>query len=128
MFFLGIIVGFYKGYGDDIDSHALILSFINIIENGEYSPSRYHGYPFAELFYGFFGYYFGFSADIPYYIPISDYQDVTIQPKFSQKKNPALFIEHRKNFLNGEIINEISGTVANNKKSTVINNIKARIP
>ena len=31
-------------------------------------------------------YYFGFSADIPYYIPISDYQDVTIQPKFSQKK------------------------------------------
>ena len=43
-------------------------------------------------------YYFGFSADIPYYIPISDYQDVTIQPKFSQKKNPALYIEHRKNF------------------------------
>ena len=62
LFFLGIIVGFYKGYGDDIDSHALIVSFINIIENGEYSPSRYHGYPFAELFYGFFGYYFGSFA------------------------------------------------------------------
>ena len=62
LFFLGIIVGFYKGYGDDIDSHALILSFINFIENGEYSPSRYHGYPFAELFYGFFGYYFGSFA------------------------------------------------------------------
>ncbi len=59
LFFLGIIVAFYKGYGDDIDSHALIISFINIIENGQYSASRYHGYPFAELFYGFFGYYFG---------------------------------------------------------------------
>lgn len=60
-------------------------------------------------------YYFGFSADIPYYIPISDYQDVTIQPKFSQKKNPALYIEHRKNFRNGEIITDFSGTIENQK-------------
>ena len=34
-------------------------------------------------------YYFGFSADIPYYIPINDYHDVTIQPKFSQKKKSS---------------------------------------
>ena len=60
-------------------------------------------------------YYFGFSVDIPYYIPISDYQDVTIQPKFSQKKNPALYIEHRKNFRNGEIITDFSGTIENQK-------------
>ena len=60
-------------------------------------------------------YYFGFSADIPYYIPISDYHDVTIQPKFSQKKNPALYIEHRKNFRNGEIVSDFSGTVENQK-------------
>ena len=60
-------------------------------------------------------YYFGFSADIPYYIPINDYHDVTIQPKFSQKKNPALYIEHRKNFRNGEIVSDFSGTVENQK-------------
>ena len=58
-------------------------------------------------------YYFGFSADIPYYIPISDYQDLTIQPKFSQKKNPAVYIEHRKNFRNGEIVTDFSGTIEN---------------
>jgi len=58
-------------------------------------------------------YYFGFSADIPYYIPINDHHDITIQPKFSQKKNPALYIEHRKNFRNGEIITDFSGTIEN---------------
>ena len=31
-------------------------------------------------------YYFGLSADIPYYIPFNDHHDITIQPKFSQKK------------------------------------------
>ena len=30
--------------------------------------------------------YFGFATDLPYYIPIDDYQDITIKPKFSQKK------------------------------------------
>ena len=55
LFFLGIITSIYKGYGDDTDSHALILSFITMIENGQYSASRYYGHPFAELFYGFFG-------------------------------------------------------------------------
>ena len=58
-------------------------------------------------------YYFGFSADIPYYIPINDHHDITIQPKFSQKKNPALYIEHRKNFINGEILTDFSGTIEN---------------
>jgi len=66
------------------------------------------------------------SSEIPYYLPFNDYHDITIKPRFSQKKNPALFIEHRKNFFNGEIINEISGTVANNKKSTVIKESKKR--
>ena len=62
LFFLGIITSIYKGYGDDTDSHALILSFITMIENGQYSASRYYGHPLAELFYGFFGYYFGSFA------------------------------------------------------------------
>ena len=35
--------------------------------------------------------------------------------KFSQKKNPALFIEHRKNFRNGEIVTDFSGTIENQK-------------
>ena len=66
---LGIITSKYKGYGDDIDSHALILSFINIIENGIYSPSRYYGYPFAEIFYGFLGYFFGsFASSLISYV------------------------------------------------------------
>ena len=69
LFFLGIITSIYKGYGDDTDSHALILSFITIIENGQYSASRYYGHPFAELFYGFFGYYFGsFTSSLLSYI------------------------------------------------------------
>ena len=34
-------------------------------------------------------------------------------PKFSSKKNPSLFLEHRKNFKNGNIRTELSGTVEN---------------
>ena len=57
--FIGIITSLYKGYGDDIDSHAMIHTFIRIIQEGLYEPSRFYGYPFAELFYGFFAYFFG---------------------------------------------------------------------
>ncbi len=56
---LGIQTSLYKGYGDDLDSHALILTFINVYESGVYSPSRFYGSPFGELFYGFIGYNFG---------------------------------------------------------------------
>ena len=56
---LGISTSFYKGYGDDLDSHSLILSFINAYENGVYSPSRFYGSPLGEIFYGFLGYNFG---------------------------------------------------------------------
>lgn len=56
---IGIITSIYKGYGDDLDSHALILSYINIYENGIYSASRFYGSPFAEFFYGFIGYNYG---------------------------------------------------------------------
>ena len=63
--------------------------------------------------------FFGLETDIPYYYPFSDFQDITITPKFSQKKNPALLIEHRKNFFNGEIRNEFSGTIENQKVNQV---------
>ena len=56
---LGIQTSLYKGYGDDLDSHGLILSFISAYENGVYSSSRFYGSPFGELFYGFIGYNFG---------------------------------------------------------------------
>lgn len=59
LIFLGILTSLYKGYGDDLDSHALILSFIGVLENGIYSPSRFYGSPFGELFYGYIGYNFG---------------------------------------------------------------------
>lgn len=97
-----------------------------------YFPYFSHASPLVKRKAGFISptflqnHYFGMSSEIPYYLPFNDYHDITIKPRFSQKKNPALFIEHRKNFLNGEIINEISGTVANNKKSTVIKESKKR--
>ncbi len=56
---LGIITSLFKGYGDDLDSHGLILSFISIYEKGVYSPSRFQGAPVAEILYGYLGYNYG---------------------------------------------------------------------
>ena len=56
---LGIVISIYKGYGDDIDSYAMIKTFIRIIKEGYYLPSRFYGYPFGELFYGFLAFHFG---------------------------------------------------------------------
>tara|TARA_B100001121_G_scaffold309285_1_gene335651 strand:- start:2243 stop:2695 length:453 start_codon:yes stop_codon:yes gene_type:complete len=56
---LGIQTSLFKGFGDDLDSHALILSFIGVLENGVYVPSRFYGSPFGEIFYGYIGYNFG---------------------------------------------------------------------
>lgn len=58
-FFIGIITSIYKGYGDDLDSHSLILSYTKVFEDGVYSPSRFYGSPVGELFYGFLGYNYG---------------------------------------------------------------------
>lgn len=56
---LGIQTSLFKGFGDDLDSHALILSFMGVLENGVYDPSRFYGSPLGELFYGYIGYNFG---------------------------------------------------------------------
>ena len=86
-----------------------------------YLPYFSHPSPLVKRKSGFLApnffntHFFGFGTDVPYYYPINDYHDVTVTPKFSQKKNPALLVEHRKNFFNGEIKNEISGTIENQK-------------
>ena len=56
--------------------------------------------------------FLGNSFEIPYYIAINDQHDLTLKPRFSTKKNPVAFLEHRKNFKNGEIFSEISGTIS----------------
>ena len=97
-----------------------------------YLPYFSHASPLVKRKAGFISpsfiqnHYFGFATDIPYYIPIDDHQDITVKPKFSQKKNPVLFVEHRKNFFNGEIFSEFSGTIENNKKKNGIKEDKKR--
>ncbi len=58
-----LVFGFYltllKGYGSDRDSPALIITFINFLEQGVYSPSRGYGHPIAEFIIGSLAYYFG---------------------------------------------------------------------
>jgi hypothetical protein len=64
----GIFLSRVVGYGDDIDTHRLIHTYLNVIENGIYLPSRYYGSPLAEFIIGFFSYFFGgiISAFISY--------------------------------------------------------------
>lgn len=55
----GIILSSIIGYGDDLDFTGLIFSFINVLENGVYTPSRFYGSPLGEFIIGFFAYFFG---------------------------------------------------------------------
>ena len=56
---VGLFTVNYKGYGDDLDQAGLIKTYISIVEEGIYIPSRYYGHLFAEIFIGFFSYNFG---------------------------------------------------------------------
>ena len=56
---VGLFTVNYKGYGDDLDQTGLIKTYISIVQEGIYIPSRYYGHPFAEIFIGFFSYNFG---------------------------------------------------------------------
>ena len=92
---LGFITSVSRGYGDDIDSFALILTFINFFENGTYTPSRYYGYPFAELFYGSSGYFLGsfYSTLFSYIFFITSLFVLSkIYLKDTDDKNKILFI------------------------------------
>ena len=97
-----------------------------------YLPYFSHASPLVKRKKGFISpsflqnQYFGFTAVTPYYYPISDYEDVTIKPRFSQNKTPAIFVEHRKNFLNGEIESQISGTIEKNIKDSGVTKGKNR--
>ena len=90
-----------------------------------YLPYFSHPSPLVKRKAGFLApnffqtYYFGLGSDLTYYYPFNDYHDITISPKFSQKKNPALYIEHRKNFRNGQITNVFSGTIENQKVNQI---------
>ena len=59
LFLFGIFISRIVGYGDDLDTAGLILTYLNIIENGVYSPSRAYGSPLAEFLIGSFSYFFG---------------------------------------------------------------------
>ena len=48
-----------KGYGSDGDTFGLINTFVNFIENDNYSPSRGYGHPIAELIIGLLSFNFG---------------------------------------------------------------------
>ena len=55
--FLAIYFAIEFGYG--IESEPGMFVFMNLIENGEYRPSRYFGQPVSEIILGFIGYFFG---------------------------------------------------------------------
>ena len=56
---IGIFICKIKGYGSDIDAYSLIKTFLGVIDNGAYSPSRYYGHPVPEILIGFLAYNFG---------------------------------------------------------------------
>ena len=56
--------------------------------------------------------YLGNSVDIPYYVTFDEFHDITFIPKINTKQAPVAYIEHRKNFKNGEILSELSGTIS----------------
>ena len=62
-YFFILFFGYYftllKGYGSDGDTIGLINTFVNFIQNNNYSPSRGYGHPIAELIIGFFSYNYG---------------------------------------------------------------------
>ncbi len=97
-----------------------------------YLPYFSHASPLVKRKAGFIAptflqsQYFGFSTELPYYYPLSNYEDITIKPRFSQKKTPSIFIEHRKNFINGQVESELSGTIEKNIKNTGSTKAKAR--
>lgn len=106
---IGVQTAIYKGFGDDLDSHALILTFMDLYENGYYSPSRYQGSLVAEIFYGFLGYNYGsfLSAFLSYIFFISSliiFFKSFSNAKFDNKdlllfivvcfSNPVLFLDN----------------------------------
>lgn len=59
LFFFGLYLSFQIKYGGDIDSHAVILSFLKMLKDGIYIPNRFYGSLVGELILGFIAYNFG---------------------------------------------------------------------
>ena len=87
----------------------MISTFIRIIEEGYYTPSRFYGYPLGELFYGFLAYYFGSltSSLISYFLFLASliliYKSFFQSYLFDKKlilflvlcfSNPVLFLDN----------------------------------
>ena len=92
LLFFGLFISYNIKYGDDIDSHSLILSYLNIIEKGIYNPSRFYGSPLAEILIGFFSYNFGgffssFLCYLLYLISIISLFNYTNHNKIFKKRN-----------------------------------------
>jgi len=59
IFSLGVYFCFINKYGWDWDTYAMIETYLNILENGNYNRSRGAGYIIPEIGIGFLSYYFG---------------------------------------------------------------------
>ncbi|MEY4900708.1 MAG: hypothetical protein RI895_1130 [Actinomycetota bacterium] len=55
----GLVLAVKSNYGGDNDTYYMIRTFSNLIEGFGYSPSRFTGYPVAEIGIGFIAFYFG---------------------------------------------------------------------
>ena len=69
-----------------------------------YLPYFSHPSPLVKRKKGFLppsifqSHYFGLGTNLPYYYPLSEYSDVTVTPKFSQKKKPSYSSTTQKKF------------------------------
>jgi hypothetical protein len=48
-------------YGGDVDTYGILRSFLNVLHNGHYAPSRFTGYPVAEVSIGYLAWIGGSS-------------------------------------------------------------------
>lgn len=55
----GVVLPVKSNYGGDNDTYSMIRTFSNLINGFGYSPSRFTGYPVAEIGIGFIAFYFG---------------------------------------------------------------------
>ena len=55
----GLSLAFVSNYGPDNDTYAMISTFNLLVNGGGYTPSRFTGYPVAEVFIGFLSFHFG---------------------------------------------------------------------
>lgn len=55
----GLVIAINSNYGGDNDTYAMISTFSNLYNGFGYSPSRFTGYPVAEIGIGFIAFHFG---------------------------------------------------------------------